>query len=123
MTTAIINDTSLAYGFLKGEVPFEGSFHEGGSTREISGGLGWHAVIPDPNPEEGMLDVYMSLFVDEDADYEDIDACGTMGRKMRLESGMVSRLNKGNSEAGNELLDMLLAKSGKAGMFDIHQIQ
>ena len=119
----MIDDTSLAHGFLKGEVPFEGSFHEGGAAREISGGLVWRAVIPDPKPEEGMLDVCMSLFVDEDSGLEDAGFSGMRGRKMRLKSGMVSRLNEGDSEAGDDLLGMLLAKSGNAGRFDIHQVR
>ena len=52
-----VKDRSLAYGFLKGDVPFAGTFRDGDVDREIRGGLQWTTRMPDSNPEEGMLDV------------------------------------------------------------------
>ena len=42
--------------------------------------------------------------------------------RMRLESGLVSRLNANDEEAGKELLSMLLEKTGDAGRFDVHPV-
>ena len=111
-----VKDRSLAYGFLKGDVPFAGTFRDGDVDREIRGGLQWRTRLPDSNPEEGMLNVSMVMFVDN----MDIgpSPCG----RMRLESGLVSRLNANDEEAGKELLGMLLEKTGNAGRFDVHPV-
>ena len=111
-----VKDRSLAYGSLKGDVPFAGTFRDGDVDREIRGGLQWKTRLPDSNPEEGMLNVSMIMFVDN----MDIgpSPCG----RMRLESGLVSHLNANDEEAGKELLGMLLEKTGNVGRFDVHPV-
>ena len=96
--------------------PSRGTFRDGDVDREIRGGLQWKTRLPDSNPEEGMLNVSMIMFVDN----MDIgpSPCG----RMRLESGLVSRLNANDEEAGKELLGMLLEKTGNAGRFDVHPV-
>ena len=111
-----VKDRSLAYGSLKGDVPFAATFRDGDVDREIRGGLQWKTRLPDSNPEEGMLNVSMIMFVDN----MDIgpSPCG----RVRLESGLVSRLNANDEEAGKELLSMLLEKTDNAGRFDVHPV-
>ena len=63
-----------------------------------------------------MLNVSMIMFVDN----MDIgqSPCG----RMRLESGLVSRLNANDEEAGKDLRGMLLEKTRNAGRFDVHPV-
>ena len=112
-----VKDRSLAYGVLKGDVPFAGTFRDGDVDRKIRGGLQWTTRLPDSNPEDGMLDVSMIIFLDN----MDIgpSPCG----RMRLESGLVSRLNANRAEAGEELLSMLLEKTGNVGRFEVHPVR
>ena len=111
-----VKDRSLAYGILKGDVPFAGTFRDGDVDREVRGGLQWNTRLPDSNPKEGMLNVSMIMFVDN----MDIgpSPCG----RMRLESGLVSRLNANDEEAGKELLSMLLEKTGNVGRFNVRPV-
>ena len=111
-----VKDRSLAYGVLKGDVPFAGTFRDGDVDRKIRGGLQWTTRLPDSNPEDGMLDVSMIIFLDN----MDIgpSPCG----RMRLESGLVSRLNANRAEAGEELLSMLLEKTGNVGRFNVRPV-
>ena len=48
-----VKDRSLAYGSLKGDVPFAGTFRNGDVDREIRCGLQRKTRLPDSNPEEG----------------------------------------------------------------------
>ena len=111
-----VKDRSLAYGFLKGDVPFAGTIRGGDADREIRGGLQWNTRLPDSNPEEGMLNVSMIMFVDN------IDIGPSPCGRMRLESELVSRLNANDEEAGKELLGMLLEQTGNTGRFDVHPV-
>ena len=111
-----VKDRSLAYGSLEGDVPFAGTFRDGDVDREIRGGLQWNTRLPDSNPEEGMLNVSMIMFVDN------IDIGPSPCGRMRLESDLVSRLNANRAEAGEELLSMLLEKTGNVGRFNVRPV-
>ena len=96
--------------------PSRGTFRDGDVDWEIRGRLQWKTRLPDSSPEEGMLNVSMIMF----ADNMDIgpSPCG----RMRLESGLVSRLNANDEEAGKELLGMLLEKTCNVGRFNVRPV-
>ena len=97
-------------------MPFAGTFRDGDVDREIRGGLQWTTRLPDSNPEDGMLDVSMIMFVDN------IDIGPSSCGRMCLESGLVSRLNANDEEAGKDLLSMLLEKTGNTGRFNVRPV-
>ena len=117
MAGCMIDDNVLAYGFLDGNVPFAGTFRDGDIDREISGNLQWQTMLPDSSPDEGMLDVYMAMFMDSGV------SGYPLGARMRLRSDFVSQLIAKNAEAGGKLLDMFMSGAGKADLFVIQHVR
>lgn len=102
MGACMLNDRSMAYGFIDGDVPIAGEVLDANGAREVTGSLHWQTMLPDSNPAEGKLDVALFLFVDDD------DVRTPMGN-MRLESGLVSRLKSDNAAAKADAREALLA--------------
>ena len=123
MSSCMLNDQSMAYGFIDGDVPIAGEFRDGSGSREVTGSLHWQTMLPDSNPDEGKLDVALFLYVDD-------DDVRTPKGSMRLDSGLVSRLKSDNAhakaDARKALLAAVLAKvnfPGSQECFDFHCVQ
>ena len=116
MTNHEIKGRSLAYGYMGNNIPFKGKFMDGKSVTEIDGDLQWKTSVPDSRPEEGKMDVFMSLFVDGARIARRPKGC------LRLPCDMVSRLNEGDAGAESAVMKMLLESSGNAERFDIRPV-
>ena len=116
-TAGMTDSRHLAYGILRGGIPFEGKFLDdgSGSAVEVHGDLQWQTVIPDSNPDEGKLDVAMVLFV------FGADVGNRPRDFMRLECDTVSRLNAEDAETEEDIMQMLLESTGNAERFDIQR--
>ena len=120
MSTAVNHDIrgqSLARGVIRGSFPVKGRFMDGESVMEIDGNLQWQTFLPDYNPDEGKMDVYMSLFVNGPDVGRRPNGC------LRIDGATVSRLNAQDVDAGREVLGMLMESSDMSERFDVQPVQ
>ena len=107
-------DMSLAFGVLRGDVPFSGQCRVKGALRDVTGKMYWSAQVPTPNEGASGLDVAVYLHA---RDHEiDTAAC-----EMRLECGEVRSLLAGSADAEASLLAaaMTNARTLGQGEFDV----
>ena len=112
-----IRGQSLARGVIRGSIPVRGRFMDGKSVTEIDGNLQWQTFLPDANPEEGKMDVYMSLFVNGP------DVGRRPNGRLRIDGATVSRLSAQDADAGREVLGMLMESSDMSDRFDVQPVQ
>ena len=103
MNTYMTNGESMAYGVIRGDVPFAGEFRDANGIRDITGSIHWKTSMPDSNPDEGKMDVILFLFVDD-------EGIETPKGKLRLECSLVTQLMAKSREAGDLLLKMVLER-------------
>ena len=107
-------DMSLAFGVLRGAVPFSGQCRVNGAFRDVTGKMYWSTQVPAPDEGTSGLDVAVYLHA---RDHEvDTAAC-----EIRLECGEVRSLLAGCADTEASLLAAAMenARARGQGEFDV----